>query len=298
MDIVTHAMMGAIVASPLVASQPLAAAAFMLGSALPDLDAVSRIFGKRAFLAAHQTFTHALPVIALLGGACWIVLAMAGIEAPWIAAALMLGMMFHSLLDATNTYGITLWAPFTLRRYCTEWIFFIDAVVISVTGVTLAWIAWRWRNAGPPGWMVPAVYVAGMAAYWIVRVMLRRRAMRFAPAGTIALIPSALTPWLFFGCAQRGTAIETFLITASGRMRDARTWPTYDDSWPQLQTLPEYLLMKRVSNAFHVVVVDRAGDRTKLTCKDLRTRNFGARFGDLEVVVNAAGAVVERRFHV
>jgi hypothetical protein len=42
MDIVTHAMMGAIAASPFLQSHPEAAAAFMFGSVAPDLDAFSR----------------------------------------------------------------------------------------------------------------------------------------------------------------------------------------------------------------------------------------------------------------
>ena len=48
MDIVTHGMMGIVLASPFAASEPAAAGAFMLGSVFPDLDAFSRVFGKRA----------------------------------------------------------------------------------------------------------------------------------------------------------------------------------------------------------------------------------------------------------
>ena len=56
MDIVTHAMMGAITASTLAEDQPEAAAAFLLGSVLPDLDAPSRCFGKRALLRFWHFF--------------------------------------------------------------------------------------------------------------------------------------------------------------------------------------------------------------------------------------------------
>ena len=61
MDIVTHTMMGAIAASTIAEDQPAAAAAFVLGSVLPDLDALSRCFGKRAFLRFHQSQSHGLP---------------------------------------------------------------------------------------------------------------------------------------------------------------------------------------------------------------------------------------------
>ena len=63
MDIVTHGMMGVVLAAPFAADYPEASIAFMLGSVVPDLDAVSRIAGRRSFLKCHQTYTHALPVI-------------------------------------------------------------------------------------------------------------------------------------------------------------------------------------------------------------------------------------------
>ena len=50
MDVVTHAMSGFVLASPFVATQPAAASTFMLASVAPDLDVLSRLFGKRAFL--------------------------------------------------------------------------------------------------------------------------------------------------------------------------------------------------------------------------------------------------------
>ncbi len=129
MDIVTHGMMGVVAASPFMAERPVASALFMLGSVLPDLDAFSRLFGKRAFLQAHQTYSHALPVIAFLA----FIVSLSRIDGMIGGVALALGMIFHSLLDVTNTYGIRLFAPFSSRRYCAEWVFFIDAIVLAAT---------------------------------------------------------------------------------------------------------------------------------------------------------------------
>ncbi len=55
MDVVTHALIGLIGASPFAVSHPVAASCFALGAVAPDLDALSRLFGKRAFMRAHQT---------------------------------------------------------------------------------------------------------------------------------------------------------------------------------------------------------------------------------------------------
>ena len=66
MDIVTHGMMGIVIAAPFAQDHPGPAVALMMGSVLSDLDAFSRLGGRRNFLRCHQTYTHALPIIAAL----------------------------------------------------------------------------------------------------------------------------------------------------------------------------------------------------------------------------------------
>ena len=133
MDVVTHAMVGLVLASPVAPSHPEAAAAFMFGSVLPDLDATSRLFGKRAFLRAHQTYTHSTPVIVAVSLAAGAALVAADVYAPYAPLALALAMLLHSYMDATNTYGITVLAPFSHRRSSLAWVFFIDAFVLAVS---------------------------------------------------------------------------------------------------------------------------------------------------------------------
>lgn len=58
--------MGLICGSALAPSLPEAAAAFALGSVLPDLDALSRLLGKRTFMrpaweAAHRWGSERAP---------------------------------------------------------------------------------------------------------------------------------------------------------------------------------------------------------------------------------------------
>ena len=92
-DIVTHAMMGVVVASPALTHHPIAAGCFMFGSVLPDLDALSRVFGKRAFLKSHQTYSHALPVIAVIGLLAGVALWPTSMWDPWAPLALVAGMV-------------------------------------------------------------------------------------------------------------------------------------------------------------------------------------------------------------
>lgn len=62
MEIITHAGIGLIAAAPMLNSRPELALGLVAGSVLPDLDALARVFGKRAFLRSHQTWSHAIPV--------------------------------------------------------------------------------------------------------------------------------------------------------------------------------------------------------------------------------------------
>ncbi|HZE97976.1 MAG TPA: metal-dependent hydrolase [Planctomycetota bacterium] len=180
----------------------------MLGSVLPDLDAFSRVLGKKTFLRIHQTYTHAIPVILCLAALCALGLKAGGIDAPWAAEALALGMFFHRFLDVTNTYGIRLLAPFSARRTCTERVFFIDAVVVAATIPTFGWVAWSLARTGDAGWKVQSAYGAAMAVYRAAKMLLRRRAARRGPAESLALLPNALIPWESYGCATAGRQVR------------------------------------------------------------------------------------------
>jgi membrane-bound metal-dependent hydrolase YbcI (DUF457 family) len=290
MDIVTHGMMGVVLASPWAATRPEAAAAFMFGSVLPDLDALSRVFGKRAFLRAHQTWSHAVPVVAALGAA------VAALGLPWAGLGLALGMLFHGLLDATNTYGITLLAPFSRRRFCAEWVFFIDASVVLLTIPALAAVLRAWPE---PGGMVPTAYAALLALYWTSKALLRRRAARRGPSKPLALLPSALVPWAYFGCAREGDVLRVWRVNAfTGALAGERRVPILDGPYlASLDRVPEWRLMRELSPAYHVVEAVEEPDGVRLLCKDLRTRNFGARFGELRLTL-AGDVAKDVDFHV
>jgi membrane-bound metal-dependent hydrolase YbcI (DUF457 family) len=55
MDIVTHAVIGLVMAAPCLDNLPLAVG-LVIGSVMPDLDVLSRLFGKRAMILCHQGF--------------------------------------------------------------------------------------------------------------------------------------------------------------------------------------------------------------------------------------------------
>jgi membrane-bound metal-dependent hydrolase YbcI (DUF457 family) len=299
-DIVTHAMTGVILAGPMTPAAPLTAGGFVLGSLLPDLDALGRLGGKRAFLRWHQTYTHSLPLIPVVVALVWPIPGWLGVTEPWVPVALGAGMLLHVLMDATNTYGVALLAPFVRKRYCTEWVFLVDAPVIAVSLLLLAMLAAGAARPEGAAVVVAAVFGVFLAVYWPLRWATRRRAWRLRPEGTRSLTPTAAVPWRFFGYTLIDGRATLFELSAlSGTVRNELRCETFDrryQGW--LDGLVEYGLMRELSPGYHAVKATRHDGKTTLVCRDLRIRNFGGRFGMLEVTFDGHGKPESKVFHV
>jgi len=299
MDIVTHAGIGLIAAAPLAGPHPEIALGIVAGSVLPDLDAVGRIFGKQAFLRVHQTWTHALPLQAgfsLLAGGVAQVLGISGVQT---GLGLFIGLVAHTFLDFTNTLGVTLLAPFSRKRFCLEWIFFIDAVVLSLTAGAAGLTIYAFSRSGgvPPSYA--EAFFAALIAYAVVKAALRARAGSLA-SEAVSLIPSALYPWRFLGVIDRKTHVDLFQINAlTGIRKSLAEHEVFDAAYATLLSrVPEFRLMSELSPAYHIVNARKTDAGELILCRDLRIRNFGTRFGDLELVIDADQRVKCLKFHV
>jgi membrane-bound metal-dependent hydrolase YbcI (DUF457 family) len=297
MDIVTHAGIGLIAALPFANSRPELALGIVAGSVLPDLDALSRFFGKRAFMRMHQTWSHALPVqlvVSVLAGAAAHRL---GFASLLFGVGLFLGMMAHSLLDLSNTLGVTLFAPFSRKRICLAWVFFIDAFVLAATVTVASWMLWEFYRKGDAPPLLAAAFFGAMVFYFGAKGLLHRRAAQF---GTVSLVPSALCPWQFLATEERDGNSYLFSVNAITRSRKIlNSQPMLDGFYlEQLSTIPEFRMMRDLSPAYHVIRSEPDATGERLLCRDLRTRNFNTTFGDLEVKLDANKRVVGIEFHV
>jgi membrane-bound metal-dependent hydrolase YbcI (DUF457 family) len=299
MDVLTHAGVALVAASPFLASRPELALGIIAGSVSPDLDALCRLVGKRAFLRAHQSWSHALPVQLVLSIAAGTVAALFGWNGVELGGGLLAGLVFHSLLDLTNTFGVALFLPFSRRRFCLEWVFFIDAVILAAVVISVAVVLPRILRNEPVSLSYPVAFLAFLSAYVLGKSVLRRRAAVFCPRA-FSLVPSALVPWRFFGTERSQATITVFQINALTGARVPMTEaPLLDDSFAGvLEALPEFRLMREVSPEYHVVGVSPEGGGTRVICRDMRVRNFGTRFGDLEVWLDAKRQIVRSRFYV
>lgn len=299
MDIITHAGIGLIAAIPALDSHPELALGLVAGSVLPDLDALSRIFGKRAFLRSHQTWSHALPVHVVISSLAGLLASACSVDGLSLGLGLFVGLAIHALLDFSNTLGVTLLAPFSRKRFCLEWVFFIDAFVALLTFTATSFSLWVVQRDGDVPVGYAGVFFGVMAAYFGAKGMLRRRAAASAPAA-ITLMPSALWPWRFFGLTEAGSCMRIVEINAvTGRHQTLSEQVVLDATYAELLAdIPEFILMRELSPAYHVVSTTATDAGEIVACRDLRTRNFKTTFGDLEVLLDANKRVMRTTFHV
>jgi membrane-bound metal-dependent hydrolase YbcI (DUF457 family) len=288
MDIFTHVAIGAAATGPFWATHPLESVAFVLGSVLPDIDALSRQFGKVAYLQAHQTWTHALVVQVAIGLVLGVVLVASDLAVfvPSVVAMLA-GAVLHSVLDWTNTYGVKLFAPFDRRRHALEWVFFIDGFVIATTLAAVALQAWSFGRTGA----VPVGFALGWAAltigYVAAKRMLRARAAGRLPDAQ-SLVPSSWCPWRFYALSLGRDRATTCRVDAiSGAIAEVAHHTLADTS--DLAHLAEFRAMRGLSAGF----VATKRDAQRVVVRDLRTRNFGTNFGRLTVSLTGDHPTVE-----
>jgi membrane-bound metal-dependent hydrolase YbcI (DUF457 family) len=301
MDIVTHALMGVAVAGPCLVSAPSASAGFILGSVLPDIDAFSRVFGKRCFLTWHQTFTHSAGAMLVVVAAA-MVGTLVDYEISYLLLGISAGMLFHSLLDFTNTFGVKLWYPFHSKRVCLEWVFFIDSIVIGLTILALTVLAWSMTTLTGPSIWQSILYLVSLAIYFGFKGWLRKRALRQMNPKVLSLIPSAFWPWRFMGY-RRENEKNVQLIDYNALRRSIENMvqvPILDDRWQDVLNASKYFqTMKQLSTGYHVVEERKQSDGGFLIrCRDLRTRNFGTTFGELEVYINSQGEIISQTLKV
>jgi inner membrane protein len=117
MDNLTHSLTGLMMSrAGLNKVVPRAGGLLLLAVNVPDIDVISGLAGKGAYLHYHRWMTHALvmlPVMAIVP-----VLAMRFLfrqKLPWLRAWLvsLIGVASHVALDFTNAYGVRLFLPFS-----------------------------------------------------------------------------------------------------------------------------------------------------------------------------------------
>ena len=173
MDNLCHTLLGAALAqSGLKKRSPLGTATLLIAANLPDVDAISLLWGRIPGFAFRRGWTHGVLAIAL-----W----------PFLLAAAMLafdrlgkrrgarfwplvflsaiGVMSHPLLDLLNTYGVRWLMPFSNQWYYGDTLFIVDIWVWLALAAGILISVQRERR-GRLDWRSPPRVALGAAALY------------------------------------------------------------------------------------------------------------------------------------
>lgn len=275
MDIIHHSAIGLIGLSVATAvNQEMVGIFFLTGSILPDLDAFLILIGKRFYLKNHQGFSHSLvllPIYALL---------VVGSFSFWLPfdwlnfLALSLGFLVHVLLDYSNTYGITLFYPFSKKRISLDAVFFIDTVLISLT-VSMLIFAYSLY-----------IYIFLFLFYVAVKVWMQRNLKEKLNANFV--VPSAFNPFDFYVYVLDNGTINTYEYNfVSKKKRDEKKEKNLDKELEFLTSKSQLFQdIKKISKAFHITNITRESHTIEIEAKDLALRNFGGKFAVTKLTFN------------
>lgn len=201
MDNLTHTLLGlSLSKAGLDRTTPLATAALVISSNLPDIDVVSRIYGgSLGYLKYHRGITHSLAGLAVLSGLLSLLLILFDRrvrlrrESPLSPArplTLFLlsyaGGLGHIFMDYTNSYGVRPLLPFSDGWWYGDLTFVVDPWIWLILGSTLVLVTSNKRLS---------------TAIWIVVGILTSIpvvAVRQAPSpGGLGVPPAA--KWIWFG---------------------------------------------------------------------------------------------------
>jgi membrane-bound metal-dependent hydrolase YbcI (DUF457 family) len=193
MDNLTHTLFGITLSrTPLGRAGRGTTAALVLASNAPDLDAVAGFGGAPLYLTWHRGPTHGLLGVVGLGAltavVVWSVRALLdrrrdrsgdvpNASLPMLAAASMIGVLFHILMDLPTSYGTRLLSPFDWHWFAVDWMPIIDVYLLAVlaAGTVFGRLtpASSRRNA--------AIVFTLVAAIYGVRAVAHHEALNVAP---------------------------------------------------------------------------------------------------------------------
>ncbi len=158
MDPLTHTLFGAALARTRLGAAPLAGAALVIGSNLPDIDALVVVAGADASFLCRRGWTHGILGLPLLALALAAILSRLRSDARFteLLRPSLIGVIGHPLLDWLNSYGVRLLTPFDNRWFYGDAVFIVDPWIWLTLGAALV-LGRRPSRSGAIGWVLLAI---------------------------------------------------------------------------------------------------------------------------------------------
>jgi membrane-bound metal-dependent hydrolase YbcI (DUF457 family) len=178
-DNITHGLAAALLAQAGLRQRygALATAALLVGSELPDLDALFELGGTVFGFVHHRGITHSL-----LGGAGLALLGAALLWSVWrshpywrVTWLVYLGVLLHIGMDYLTSYGTQIFLPFSTGHYTADAVYIVDFTysALMITGLLLVRMVRRQRQ-GRYG-RASLVWVGLGGIIWLVAPALAER---------------------------------------------------------------------------------------------------------------------------
>jgi len=309
MDIVTHGLIGAVVARSGF-SQRLgrpATVALVTGALLPDIDFVMGFFDQMAAIKYHRGLTHsfigAIPLA--MAGATLLLKGRMGLGFWTLAGLVYLGICLHILSDLATSYGTMLLYPLSAERYALDWVFIVDPVY---TGILLGGMALGWwipnyaRQYARASLIALVVYVAmtGVGQQFALARFRDELTTRGIRPSQIAIFPELPGVARWRGVAQEGATFYESCIALwdrSGSGLESYRNVVSDTELARVAKLDEVQAYLRFARFPWIQVKEGNPGRT-LEFRDLRFGSFGRRESFLlGVVLETGGGRPEVSFH-
>src|SRR5499433_2146071 len=151
-DNITHGLAAVLLAQAGLRQRygALATAALLVGSELPDFDALFELGGPVSGFVHHRGITHSL-----LGGAGLALLAAVLLWSVWrahpywrVTWLVYLGVLLHIGMDYLTSYGTQIFLPFNVRHYTADAVFIVDFTysALMIMGLLLVRMLRRQRQ--------------------------------------------------------------------------------------------------------------------------------------------------------
>jgi membrane-bound metal-dependent hydrolase YbcI (DUF457 family) len=151
-DNITHGLAAVLLAQAGLRQRygALATAALLVGSELPDFDALFELGGAVTGFVHHRGITHSL-----LGGAGLALLGAALLHSVWrshpywrVTWLVYLGVLLHIGMDYLTSYGTQIFLPFDAGHYTADTLFIVDFTYsgLMITGLLLVRMLRRQRQ--------------------------------------------------------------------------------------------------------------------------------------------------------
>lgn len=305
MDLVSHALAGALVASVgLQSKYGIVASATMVAASLaPDVDNVALVLGPQGFFEYHRhPLTHSMGGAVLLSAALTAVVCLATpLKQPWLVFGISFsGMMLHLLADLLTPWPIPLFYPFSNNTYSLDVIHFFDPFLLAVLAAgTFAAIKWPDK-----GVLVVAIMLLVVGGYLGFRVYARETAVHLARDGkttsNVTAVPHGLSP-LVWDVIEREDGGYAYCVvdSLSHQVQSCQTIHSSSNGPAVAASRSSPLVQSFLKRSrFPVSFVRQEGDRTTVEWRDVHLMIGGGAIRGVKVVLDGQGQMVEEKYEL